>query len=234
MGSTVLELSKLCMYELFYDLLQPSFQALMLHYMDTDSFVLSFSEGKVDDKYMDSRNLDSPIKTNNKVPGIFKHELGSREIEDFIVLKSKTYSLVIQGQNRTAKENGIKKENNDRHEEYYNALMDNKERIVEECRIQKVGDNMSTIKTSKRGLNNFDDKKFYVNNIKSYPLDENLYQFKGVFIKKICKVSLDQLMDLVLDNIDNIDNIDDIDNTDNKDNKNNIIKNQGRIFSNIL
>ena len=77
--------------------------------MDTDSSVLSFSEGNADDKYMDLSNLDSPIKTNNKVPGIFKHELGSREIEDFIVLKSKTYSLVIQGQNRTAKENGIKK-----------------------------------------------------------------------------------------------------------------------------
>ena len=36
--------------------------------------------------------------------------------------------------------------------------MDNKERIVEECRIQKVGDKMSTIKTKKRSLNNFDDK----------------------------------------------------------------------------
>ena len=126
--------------------------------MDTESFVISFSEGNVDDKYMDLSNLDTPIKTNNKVPGKFKHEFGSREIEEFIVLKLKTYSLVSQGQNRTAKEKGIKKENNGKHEDYYIALMDKKERIVDECRIQKFGDKMSTIKTSKRSLNNFDDK----------------------------------------------------------------------------
>ena len=66
MGSTVLELSKLCMHEFFYDVLQPSLKDLMLHYMDTDSFVLSFSESNVDDKYMDLGNFDTPIKTNNK------------------------------------------------------------------------------------------------------------------------------------------------------------------------
>ena len=40
--------------------------------------------------------------------------------------------------------------------------MNSKERILEECRIQKVGDKMSTIKTNKRSLNKFDDKRFYV------------------------------------------------------------------------
>ena len=63
--------------------------------------------------------------------------------------------------------------------------MDNKERSLEECRIQKVGDIVTTIKTSKRSLNNFDDKRFYVNNIKSYPHDENLYLFKRDLINKI-------------------------------------------------
>ena len=37
--------------------------------MDTDSFVLSFSEGKVPDEHMDLSNLETPIKTNNKNPG---------------------------------------------------------------------------------------------------------------------------------------------------------------------
>ena len=160
MGSTVLELSKLCMYEFFYDVLQPSLKDLMLHYMDTDNFVLSFSEGNVDNKYMNLSNLGTPIKTNNRDPGEFQHELGSREIKEFIVFKPKIYSLVIHGQNRTAKEKTIMKENNAKHEDYYNALMDNEERIVEECRIQKVGDKMSTIKTKKRILNNFFDKRF--------------------------------------------------------------------------
>ena len=146
----------------------------MLHYIDTHSFELSFIEGKVDDKYMDLTNLDAPIKTNSKVPANFSHELGSREIEEIMVLKPKTYSF----KNGTAKEKGIKKENNGKHEDYYNELMDNKERIIEECRILEVGDKMSTIKTNKRSLNKLDDKKFYVYKIKSDLYDENLYLFK--------------------------------------------------------
>ena len=51
LGSTVLEFSKLCMFEFFIDVLKPSLKDLMLHYMDTDSFVLSFNEGNVDYKY---------------------------------------------------------------------------------------------------------------------------------------------------------------------------------------
>ena len=74
------------MYAVFYHILQPSLKDLQLHYMDTDSFVLSYSEGKVSDVHMDLSNLDIPIKTNNKIPGKFKHELGIRIIEEFIAL----------------------------------------------------------------------------------------------------------------------------------------------------
>ena len=101
---------------------------------------------------MDSSNLDNPIKTNSNVPSKFKHEIGSREIEE---LKPKTNSF----KNYTAKEKGIKKENNGKLEDNYNVLIDNKERSVEECRIQKDGDKMTTIKSNKRNLNNFDDKR---------------------------------------------------------------------------
>ena len=175
-GFTILELSKLHMYDVFCNILQPSLKDLTLHYMDTDSFVLSYSEGKVSDEHVDLSNLDIPIKTNNKVPGKFKHELGSRIIEEFIALSPKTYSFKNYPKN--SKEKGIKKHNNARHIDYYDALMNNTQRTVDECRIQKVVDNMTTIKTSKIRLNTFDDKGFYVNNIKSYPHDENLCLFK--------------------------------------------------------
>ena len=43
LGFTVLELSKLLMYEFYYNKLQPYWkQSIQLHYMDTDSFILSF------------------------------------------------------------------------------------------------------------------------------------------------------------------------------------------------
>ena len=171
------------MYDVFYNTLQPSFKDLTLHYMDTDSFVLSYSEGKVSDEYMDLSKLDIPIKTNNKVPGKFKHELGSRINEEFIALSPKTYSFKNYPKN--TKEKGIKKHNNARHIDYYDAIMNNTQRTADECRIQKVGDNMTTTKASKISLNTFDDKRFYANNIKSYPQDENLYLFKRNLTKMI-------------------------------------------------
>ena len=42
--------------------------------MDTDSFVLSYTEGNVVDEHMDLTNLDIPIRTNNRIPGNFKRD----------------------------------------------------------------------------------------------------------------------------------------------------------------
>ena len=88
-GVTILELSKLHMYDVFYNIVQPFLKDLQLHYMDTDSFVLSYTEGKVSDEHMDLSNLEPPIKTN-KVPGKFKQEMGSNVIEEFVALTPKT------------------------------------------------------------------------------------------------------------------------------------------------
>ena len=48
LGFAILELSKILMYETYYDKLQPFFgeNNLQLHYMDTDSFVLSVNTKK--------------------------------------------------------------------------------------------------------------------------------------------------------------------------------------------
>ena len=50
---------------------------------------------------------------------------------------------------------------------------------------------MKTTKTSKISLNTFNGERFYVNNIKSYPHDENLYLFKRDLVNKNNAVLLD-------------------------------------------
>ena len=187
------------MYHVFYNILQPSLNDLTLHYMDTGSFVLSYSEGKVSDEHMDLSNLEVPIKTNNKVPGKFKHELRSRIFEKFIALSPKTYSF--KNYPKKTKEKGIKKHNNARHIDYYDALMNDTQRTIDECRIQKVGDNMTTTKRSKFSLNTSDDKRFYVNNNKSYLHDQNLYLFKRDLINMVHQASLDGDKHLLVNNI---------------------------------
>ena len=64
LGFTVLELSKLLMYETIYDILQPYFgrENIQLHYMDTDSFVLSVI---TKDIIKDLKNLEDIIDFSN-------------------------------------------------------------------------------------------------------------------------------------------------------------------------
>ena len=57
---------------------------------------------------------------------------------------------------------------------------------------------MTTTKTIKISLNTFDDKIFYVNNIKSYPNDEDLFLFKRDLIKKINNTPIELLIKLGL------------------------------------
>ena len=112
-------------------------------------------------------------------------------------MSPKTYSF--KNYRKNTKEKGIKKHKNARHIDYYNALMNNTQRTVDDCRIQKVGYSMTTTKTSKISLNIFDDKRFYVNNIKSYPHDKEVYLFKRDLVKKINTTPIELLIKLGLD-----------------------------------
>ena len=151
---------KLHMYDVFYNTLQPSLKDLQLHHIDTDTFVLSFSERNVDNEHRELSKLEPPMKTNNKVPRKVKNELGCRIIEEFIALSKKTSSFKDY-QNKT-KEKGLKNCNNAKQakHKYYSASLYNTQRTVDECRKQKVGDDMTTTKTSMISLNTFDDKDF--------------------------------------------------------------------------
>ena len=83
LGFSVLELSKLLMYETYYDILQPYFgrENIQLHYMDTDNFILSVNtkdiikELKNLEDIFDFSNLDKTHELfsnkNKKVIGKF-------------------------------------------------------------------------------------------------------------------------------------------------------------------
>ena len=103
------------MYNVFYNILQPSLKDLTHHYMDTDSFVLIYKEGSVNNEHMDLINLEPPIKINKKVPGKFKHELGSKVMEEFVVLTPKTYNF--KNYAIKTKDKGVKNHNNPKYKE---------------------------------------------------------------------------------------------------------------------
>ena len=106
LGLSILEISKILMYEFWYDYMKPKYgDNVKLCYMDTDSFIMNI---KTEDFYKDIANdvekrfdtsnyeVDRPLPTgkNEKVIGLMKDELGGRIITEFVALRPKTYSYL--------------------------------------------------------------------------------------------------------------------------------------------
>ena len=105
-GFSILELSKLHMYETYYDTLQPYFgqENLQLHYIDTDGMFLSMKTKDIIkdlknlEDIFDFSNLDKNHKLysekNKKRLGFFKLETALNIwIDEFVCLRSKAYSF---------------------------------------------------------------------------------------------------------------------------------------------
>ena len=103
LGQTILDLSKIVMYEFHYDYIKPRFKDLKLCYMDTDSLIYNI---KTEDFYTDitedmeerfdtsGYNPDRPLPVglNKKVIGLMKDELGGAIMTEFVALRTKLYS----------------------------------------------------------------------------------------------------------------------------------------------
>ena len=118
---SILEISKILMYEFWYDYMKPKYNDnVRLCYMDTDSFAMNI---KTNDVYKDIAhdvynrfdtsnyevNRPLPIGKNEKVIGLMKDELGGEIITDFIALTSKTYSYLMDNDKIDKKAKGTKK-----------------------------------------------------------------------------------------------------------------------------
>ena len=184
LGFTVLELSKLLLYETYYDTLQPFFgqENIQLHYMDCDSFVLGietqniFNDLKNLEDFFDFSNLDKKHELfsnkNKKVVGKFKIETPENIwIDEFIALRSKCYAFKC-GDNSKNKLKGISKSysRNIKFDEYYNCLFGRE--YQQECDkyiLRSNNHEMILQKVKKSTLSIFDDKRCYINNIESKP-----------------------------------------------------------------
>ena len=121
LGLSILEISKILMYEFWYDYMKPKYSDnVRLCYMDTDSFIMHI---KTNDFYKDiasdvenrfdtsNYEVNRPLPTgkNKKVFGLMKDELGGKIITEFVTLRPKTYSFLTDDGNEDKKAKGTKK-----------------------------------------------------------------------------------------------------------------------------
>lgn len=179
-GFSVLELSKLWMYTLFYDKFVNFYKdKVKLLYTDTDSFVLEvhtadvykdlktyFSDIIDFSNYEITNSLHNEAKKNQ--PGLLKDETCGKPIDEFVGLKPKMYSLSCPGENDKKRAKGIKKEVIAKYtiNDYKQILLNqNIRRDIQHSIISK-NHNVFTQEQNKLSLSCFYDKKYiHVNGI---------------------------------------------------------------------
>ena len=104
---SILELSKIFMYEFCYAYLKPKYgENVKLYYMDTDSFIAYIKTDDINkdiakdaESRFDTLNyeLDRPLPKgkNKKVIELMKDELVERIMMKFVGLRTKTYRYLI-------------------------------------------------------------------------------------------------------------------------------------------
>ena len=120
LGLSILEISKILMYEFWYDYMKPKYDNnIKLCYMDTDSFIMNI---KTNNFYKDIANdveceFDTsnyevhrplPMGKNKKVIVLMKDELGGKIITEFVTLRPKTYSYLTDDGKEDKKAKGTK------------------------------------------------------------------------------------------------------------------------------
>ncbi len=182
-GAAVLELSKLYMFENFYEILPRIFSIptspptriqFDLLYMDTDSFVLNVFASNVDEfllrnkdffdlsNYPKSSALYDP--TNENVIGKFKNEVSHAVIRKFIALSSKCYALQLYPEKTIKRAKGVQNcivEKELTFQDYYNALCNDVTITKKQSLIRSELLRVYTVSQNKIALVARDDKRLF-------------------------------------------------------------------------
>jgi len=178
-GFSILEISKLIMYEFYYDYLKPKYMdRCKLLFTDTDSFCCHI---QTEDLYenmaenielFDTSNFEEthPLysKTNHRIVGKFKSETGSLAPLEFVELRAKMYSLLVPQNSKECKirAKGTKKsyvKKKVRHDQFLNVLKTLIPTPSTFRSFQSVNHVLRTVEINKTCLNAFDDKRYTLN-----------------------------------------------------------------------
>ena len=194
LGLSILEISKILMYEFWYDYIKPKYNDhVRLCYMDTDSSVMHI---KTNDFYKDTTSdvenrFDTsnyevntsetnalarrplPTGKNKKIIGLMKDELVGKIIMEFVTLRPKTYSFLTDDGKEDKKAKGTKKciiKKMIKFNDYKKCLLNGEIILKSQQRFISNKYDVYTENVNKIALSNDDDKRIVsLDKISSYP-----------------------------------------------------------------
>ena len=174
LGLSILEISKILMYEFWCDYVKPKYNDnARLCYMDTNSFVMNIKTNDfrkdisddVDNRFDTSNygvNRPLPIGKNKKVLGLMKDELRGEIITEFIALRPKTYFYLMDNGKIDKKAKGTKKcavNKMIKFDDYKNCFLNDKILLKSQQRFISNKHDVYTEDVNKIALSNDDDKR---------------------------------------------------------------------------
>ena len=181
-GFAVLEHSKYHMYDFYYNKLKRMFKEVKAVYTDTDSLILHIKDkniyeimykNKVEFDFSDYSSEHHLYSTENKkVIGKFKDELNGALMTKYCGLRSKLYGYKkYQTADEHIRFKGIKRSEVKRtkFDDLCECLFNNKKNQYSFKLIQSKNHVIETVDIVKKGLDPFDSKRFYLNNVQSIP-----------------------------------------------------------------
>ena len=177
LGMCILELSKIIMFDFHYNYIKSKYgDKAKLLFTDTDSLMYEIETedfykdiaGDVKDRFDTSdypENHPSGIPTgiNKKVLGMMKDEAAGKIIKEFVGLRSKLYSFIMDDGGEIKKCKGIKRqvvESSIRHEHYKTCLTTGKELLKKQNILRSYNHEVYTEEVNKVALSALDDKRY--------------------------------------------------------------------------
>ena len=177
LGMCILDLSKTIIYDFHYQYIKPKYgEKAKLLFTDTDSLMY---EIETEDFYKDiSRDVKDrfhtsdypenhpsgiPTGINKKVLGMFKDEAAGKIIKEFVGLRAKLYSFIMEDGKENKRCKGVKTQvvkNSITHEDYKTCLKTGKEQLRKQNIIRSYEHEVYTEEVNKIALSSIDDKRY--------------------------------------------------------------------------
>jgi hypothetical protein len=186
-GFAVLEHSKHHMYDFYYNKLKKMFKDVRAVYTDTDSLILHIKDRNIYESMHNNKAefdfSDYPSEhklcssENKKVIGKFKDELNGVLMTQYCGIRSKLYGYrKHQSEVEHIRFKGIKRSEVKRtkFDDLCECLFNNVKNHYNFKLIRSKNHVLETVDITKKGLDPYDSKRYYLNNIQSIP-----YGFEG-------------------------------------------------------
>ena len=221
-GMTILDKSKILMYDFFYNHLKKQYgEKCELLYTDTDSLLLKietedvYKDIKANENFYDTSDYpkEHPLHStvNKKVLGKMKDECAGTPISEYVGLRSKMYSVMKADEKNIRKAKGVKKnvvKKQIKHEQYKQVLF-SKEQLWHGMNIlRSEGHEIYGMHVNKISLSPFDSKRWIADDgvsTKAYGYNNWIEEMEALFTTtEIKEIDLEALTNADIKEIEEV------------------------------